>query len=321
MKVGIAGGTGFVGRHLTKQLLERGHEVVVMARGKDPGKDEFSSNDKVTFVQASLAQAPDMVRAVRDCGAVYNLVGINREKGDQTYATVHMEGTRNLMSVLRQAKIDRIIHVSFLTARAKASPYHVSKWNSEETVRHSGLKYTIFRPGVLYGEGDQFLSHLKKTLKTMPFFGLLGHEPQPLSPLHIDDFSRVLAATLEREDTFGKTFAMVGPDSYSLGEIVDKVGKTINVVPNKFPMPVVLHRVMAGAMELLMENPLLTNAQVSMLCENLTGPMAPCDPLPLEFRAQTPFLGAKQQAEKVERDISKIAEKRGVELSDEDIEV
>ena len=95
-----------MGRHLTRQLLERGHEVVVMARGKDPGKDEFSNNDKVTFVQASLAQGPEMVRAVRECEAVYNLVGINRERGDQTYLAVHCEGVRNLMSVLRQTKIN-----------------------------------------------------------------------------------------------------------------------------------------------------------------------------------------------------------------------
>lgn len=321
MKVAIAGGTGFVGRHLTRQLLERGHEVVVMARGKDPGKDEFSGDDRVTFVEASLAQAPEMVRAVKECGAIYNLVGINRERGEQTYLAVHCEGTRNLMSVMRQARIERIIHVSFLTARAKASPYHVSKWNSEETVRGSGLKYTIFRPGVLYGEGDQFLTHLKKALKTMPFFGLLGHDPPPMAPLHIEDFTRVLAASLEREDTYGKTYAMVGPDSLTLAEIVDKVGKMINVKPTKFPLPIVMHRVMAGAMELIMENPLVTNAQISMLSENLTGPNEPCDSLPLEFRAQTPFLGAKQKAEEVERDISKIAEKRGVALNDEDIEV
>lgn len=322
MKVALTGGTGFVGRHLTRKLLERGHEVVLLARGKNPGKDEFAGNDKVTFVAASLAQGPEMVRAVQGCEAIYHLAGINREKGDQTYATVHMEGTRNLLSVMRQVKIRRIIQVSFLRAQPKVGcPYHVSKWNSEESVRHSGLDYTIFRPGVLYGEGDQFLSHLEKALKTMPFFGLVGHEPQPLAPLHIDDFTRVLAAALEREDTYGKTFAMVGPDTLTLSEIVEKVGKQVKVKPNILPVPLLFHRVAAGAMELFMENPLVTNAQITMLSEDLSVPGLPCDPLPLEFRAQTPFLGEKEKADEVERDLTKIAEKRGVELTEKDIEV
>ncbi|MFA5505504.1 MAG: NAD(P)-dependent oxidoreductase, partial [Vulcanimicrobiota bacterium] len=67
MKVALTGGTGFVGRHLTRKLLERGHKVVLLARGKNPGKDEFAGNDKVTFVAASLAQGPEMVRAIQGC--------------------------------------------------------------------------------------------------------------------------------------------------------------------------------------------------------------------------------------------------------------
>lgn len=295
--------------------------MVLLARGENPGKDAFKDEPRVTFAKASLAQAPEMVRAVKGCEAVYHLAGINREKGEQSYLAVHLEGTRNLMSVMRQAHINRIIHVSFLRAHSKHEcPYHVSKAGSEETVRGSGFNWTIFRPGAIYGEGDQFLRSLQKTLKTMPAFGLVGHEPKPMAPLHIDDFSRILAASLTREDTYSKHYAVVGPEILTLSDVVDRVGEDVKVKPNKLPLPVAFHRVAAMGMEMFMKEPLLTNAQVTMLNENMVEPYLSCDPLPPEFTPQIPFLRSKETA-KVERDIQAIARNRGVELSDSDIDV
>ena len=196
----------------------------------------------------------------------------------------------------------------------------MTKYSSEETVRGSGFAWTIFRPGVIYGEGDQFLRSLQTTLRTMPAFGLVGHEPKPIAPLHIDDFSRILAASLTREDTFGKTYAVVGPEILTLSDIVDRVGEDVNIKPHKVALPVALHRVAAMGMEMFMKEPLLTNAQVTMLNENLVEPALSCDPLPPEFTPQIPFLREKESS-KVERDIQAIARKRGVELSDSDIEV
>jgi uncharacterized protein YbjT (DUF2867 family) len=322
MKVAITGGTGFVGRHLTRALLERGHEVVLLARGKNRGKAEFEGDERVSFVSASLSEAPQMKRGMEGCEAVYNLAGINREKGGQTFATVHMEGTRNLMSVIRQAKIGRILHVSFLAARSRTdSPYHVSKWQAEETIKGGGAKYTIFRPGVIYGEGDQFLTNLKKSLKKVPVFGLVGFKNHPIAPLFIDDFTKILAACLDREDTFDKTYAVVGPEVLTLSKIVERVADTLNFKPHTIPLPVAVVRLAATAMEVVMPNPLLTNAQVTMLSEDLSRSVLPCDEMPLEFRPQTPFLVGKASSEKVERDIHKIAQNRGYELDESDIEV
>ena len=197
----------------------------------------------------------------------------------------------------------------------------MSKWQSEGSVENSGLDYTIFKPGVIYGDGDQFLSNLKKILRKLPVFGLIGVKEQPIAPLFIDDFVKILVACLEREDTYHKTYAVVGPEILTLSELVDRVGKSIAISPpQKVPVPLIVHRLAASAMEFLMPSPLLTNAQVTMLNENLAEPALPCNDLPIEFVPQTPFLGQKR-TEKVERDIQKIAQKRGVELADSDIEV
>ena len=291
MRIAITGGTGFLGGHLADLLVEQGHEVVLLARGINPGAHRFEERAQVTVVKIALSQTLDMVTALKGCDAVFHCAGINREKGEQTFQAVHLDGTRNLLSAMRQVGVKRLIHISFLRAGPRVdSPYHVSKWQAEEMVRNSGLNYTIFRPGVIYGPGDQFLTNLKRTLNNLPFFGLVGFSKQSIAPLLIDDFTSILAAFIPLEESFGKTYAVVGPEQLTLAEIVDLTADTIDIIPQKIPLPLFVHRVAGLLMEMLMEDPLLTSAQVTMLSENLSEPAGPCDELPPEFRPQSKFL-------------------------------
>lgn len=295
MKIAVTGGTGFIGRHLVRALLDAGHEVVVLARGTNSEKSLFKEDDKVEMVEASLADGAKLAAAIRGCDAVYHCVGINREKGEQTFLKVHVQGTNNLLSAFRQTGVKRLIMVSFLRAASRTdSPYHMTKWMSEEAVRESGLNYTIFKPGVVFGEGDGFVTNMKKTIQSLPFFGLPGLRATSVSPVYVGDFCQAMVAVLEDQETFKKTYSYVGPEELTLAEIVDKVADSINIIPTKIPMPVFVHRIAALAMENLMPEPLLTSAQVTMLSESLSEPEPATDPLPEHLKATTKFLEASK---------------------------
>jgi len=121
MKVAITGATGFVGSHLSTRLTSEGHEVVHTAR-------------------RGLGDVDELTAALAGCKAVAHCAGINREIGDQTYARVHIEGTRNVIAAAKNAGVEKIVLMSFLRARSNCgSPYHESNWDAEEIVRNSGL--------------------------------------------------------------------------------------------------------------------------------------------------------------------------------------
>ena len=288
MKVAVTGGTGFIGRHLVHALLQAGHEVLVLTRGVNEGKQAILDASGVEWVEASITDAPAIVRALKGCEAVYHCVGINREQDDQTFLKVHVEGTRHLLSAFRQTGLKRLIMVSFLRVRSRLdSPYHMTKWKSEEMIRDSGLDYTIFKPGVVYGEGDQFISNLKKTIQSFPFFGLVGRKAHPISPVYVEDFARALVEVLTDSSTFGKTYPYVGPESFTLRELVELVADKLNIIPTIFPLPVFAHRLAALAMESTMKEPLLTTSQVTMLSESLSEVEPAADPLPHNLQATT----------------------------------
>lgn len=290
MRVAITGGTGFVGRHLARALVARGHEVVLIARGfdrRDPAAYEIPNT---RFFAADLLSADELVRAFSACGAVAHCAGINREIGKQTYQRVHVQGTRNVVEAARRAGVGKLTLLSFLRARPSCgSGYHESKWAAEEIVRNSGLDYTIFKAGVIYGRGDHMLDHLSHALHTFPVFALVGFADKPARPLAVEDLARVLAAGLTEGRLSRKTVAIMGPEQMPLSEAVRRVARVVGKRPLYFSLPVAAHYMLGFVFELTMKIPLVSVAQVRILSEGIVDPWPPYENLPPDLTPATPF--------------------------------
>jgi NADH dehydrogenase len=182
MKIAITGGTGFVGRHLAERLAADGHQVVVIGRG-DPAKHALLPRG-VTIVTADITDEPALEAAFSTCEAVAHCAGINREIGSQTYARIHVAGTRAVVEASYAAGVERLVMLSFLRARPDGpTEYHRSKWQAEELVRGSGRTWTILKAGVIHGRGDHMLDHLSHAFFTFPIFGLVGLHERPVRPV------------------------------------------------------------------------------------------------------------------------------------------
>jgi nucleoside-diphosphate-sugar epimerase len=127
LRVAITGGTGFVGGHLAVHLVDRGHEVVIVARSVDrrPLAQRTSRLPNARLVRTSVGDADGLTRAFAGCDAVAHCAGINREIGAQTYERVHVEGTANVVRAAERAGARRLGMLSFLRARPDCgSGYH-----------------------------------------------------------------------------------------------------------------------------------------------------------------------------------------------------
>ena len=265
MKVAITGATGFVGSHLTTRLTSEGHDVVSTARR------DLGDVDQLTAVFAG-------------CKAVAHCAGINREIGEQTYARVHVEGTRNVVEAAKNAGVEKMVLMSFLRARPGCgSPYHESKWEAEEIVRNSGLDYTVIKAGIVYGRGDHMLDHLSHALHTFPVFGLVGLKEKSIRPLAIEDLIHVMRAALVDRRMKRQTIALLGPEEIYLSEAVRRVAEVVGKQPFMFPLPVVCHELMARVFERLMKVPLTSVAQIRILSEGIVEPGSPVVPVPYDL--------------------------------------
>jgi uncharacterized protein YbjT (DUF2867 family) len=290
MKIAITGGTGFVGRSIARALVSEGHEVVLIARGHDQTCPSIHQLPNARFVAAGLDDTNRLAAAFAGCQAVAHCAGINREIGAQTYQNVHIDGTRRVVEAARRAGVGKIALISFLRARPDCgSGYHESKWAAEEIVRGSGLDYTVFKCGVIYGSGDHMLHHLSQAFHTFPLFAFVGFTDKPIRPMAVADIARLVKASLTGGALSWQTVAATGPETLTLRQAVRRVARVVGRHPLMFPLPVWFHYALGWLVEKVMVTPLISIAQVRILSEGLAEARPPCDPLPPDLAPAIPF--------------------------------
>lgn len=220
MKVAITGASGFVGTHLTRRLEPEGHELVLLSRQV-----------------CDLSDVDLLTQLFTGCKTIAHCAGINREVGAQTYARVHVEGTRNVVEAAKRAGVEKVVLLSFLRARPDCgSSYHESKWAAEEIVRNSGLDYTVLKAGVIFGHGDQMLDHLTHALHTFPVFATVGLKEKSIRPLAIEDLVHVMRAALIDRRMKRQTVAVLGPEEIYLSEAIRRVAEVAGKQSLMFPL-------------------------------------------------------------------------------------
>lgn len=284
MKIAITGGTGFVGRNIAHRLVNEGHEVALVARGFDTTDPAIHQLPNTRFVPIGLDDENELAKAFSGCDAVAHCAGINREIGSQTYERVHVQGTRNVVEAAKKAGVRKVALISFLRARPNCgSGYHESKWAAEEIVRDSGLDYTVFKCGVIYGKGDHMLDHLSHAFYTFPLFAFVGFKDKPIQPNVVEDVARLVAGSLTGGTYSRQTIAVLGPEELTLREAVGRVAHVVGKKPLMFPLPIWFHYALGWLVERVMKVPLVSIAQVRILSEGLSEPWLPCELPPPEL--------------------------------------
>jgi len=227
LKLLVTGGTGFVGTHLVNALVRRGHEVAVLARRADHARNRY--NRPVEPRRGDVLDAASLPAAIAGRDAVIHLVGIIHEKGNQTFDRLHREAVENVVAAMSASGVRRLLHMSAVgAAEDSPSEYGRTKAAGERVVRQSGLDWTIFRPSIVFGPGDGFVSLLAPIVDKNPvFIPVIGKGRTRFQPVSVYDVARVFGDALENPNTVGKTFELGGPDIFTLDEIYREIATVL----------------------------------------------------------------------------------------------
>ena len=235
-RVVVTGATGFVGRHLVRELVARGHRPVCLVRDRDRLTEVMDKipGDRVESVACSLFDGPALAKAMEGADAVIHLVGIIFEHPlrGQTFERVHVETTKQMLDAANSVGIRRFVQMSALGSRPGAiSAYHQTKWRAESLVRESGLDSTIFRPSIIHGPDGEFMQMMKvfvcramvpvfgfipAPFPVIPYFGDGSHRVQPVD---VRDVASCFVTALSSPQTIGRAFELGGPEAYTWKEL------------------------------------------------------------------------------------------------------
>src|SRR2546421_9492864 len=186
----ITGGTGFLGAHLVRQLVESGTKDIRVMATSIP---EWLTGLGVDTFEGSITNEEDVARAVEGVTEIYHLAGkVSREKDDaREMYKLHVDGTRLLCDAATKAGVKTIVLASSSGTIAVSEtgdivsdetcsppldiisrwPYYASKAYQEmaalERFSGKGLRLVIMHPSLLLGPGDDRLSSTKVVLDFM----------------------------------------------------------------------------------------------------------------------------------------------------------
>src|SRR6266702_5648749 len=218
MKVLVTGSTGFIGQHVCRALLARGHAVRALARNPAAAATLAAAGAEV--VKGDVCRPATLPAAVDGCAAVVHLAGSVKALGRAAFFAVHTGGTRHLADAAVAAGAARFLLVSSLAAAgpstlarprteddppAPVSAYGESKLAAEAVLRDLAfrLEGTVMSPPIVYGPGDR---EVLPPLLAMARAGIIvkaGFAEKRYSVVHAEDLALGIALALERGRRLG----------------------------------------------------------------------------------------------------------------------
>jgi len=204
MHILLTGASGFLGRHITADLLTRGHTVQPVSR-------------RLGHDLLHLTRPVDWLPLLNKVDAVINAAGIIGEEGTQTFKTIHTDAPTALFTACMQAGVTRVVQISALGADEQAfSAFHLSKRAADDMLRASPLQWMVLRPALVYGAGGRS-ARLFMDLSRLPAIPVLDGGLQPVQPVHVGDVVSAVMLSMSTTEP-RQTIDVVGPEIMTLAD-------------------------------------------------------------------------------------------------------
>jgi uncharacterized protein YbjT (DUF2867 family) len=262
----VTGAAGLVGIHTCRELTKNGWQVRALIR--DPARAAMALGQlPVEFRVGDTRDATTLRNSLSGCGAVVHLAAIAIEKKGETYRESNTAATERLISAARAENVQRIIFMSQNGADSRSPyPFLRSKGVAQDSVKTSGLRWTILRPSVIFGPEDQFVNVLARLIRLTPkIFPLPNGGKARFQPIAVDDVARVVRLSLEKKESVGQVYALGGAVPLTLSDMTERILIAMGTHRKLVSVPVKVLRPLVALAERLLPNPPVTSGLLDLL--------------------------------------------------------
>lgn len=219
----VLGGSGFVGSAIVHRLSAAGHAVRVLSRRRERAKHLILLPNVQVF-EGDIRDDVVLGAILRGADAVINLIGVLHDQADGGFDALHAELPGRLVALCRSRQVPRLLHMSALQVSADApSAYLRSKAAGEaQVLAAQDLQVTLFRPSVIFGRGDSFLSLFANLVRLLPAV-VLAKPDARFQPVWVEDVAQAFLLSLDDVATHGQIYELGGPRVYTLRQLIEFV--------------------------------------------------------------------------------------------------
>ncbi|MBR9650322.1 complex I NDUFA9 subunit family protein [Thalassovita aquimarina] len=273
--VTIYGGSGFVGRYITRRLAKDGWRIRVAVRRPNEAMHvkPYGAPGQVEPVLCNIRDDASVAAVMQGADAVVNCVGLLAEAGKNTFDAVQAEGAGRIARIAVEQGIETMVQLSAIGADAESqSDYARTKAEGEAAVLAHMPGAVILRPSVIFGPEDDFFNRFASMSRMGPVLPIVGGNSK-FQPVYVDDVAQAAVLAVEGKAEAG-VYELGGPDVNTLRELIGQMLKVIHRRKLVLNLPFWLARIVAFFGELggkislgLIKSP-LTGDQVKLLAND-----------------------------------------------------
>lgn len=168
-RIFVAGGTGYIGRPLIRELLARGHSVRALVRPGSTGKLPAGAEEIV----GDALDAASFAASISPADTLVHLVGTPHPSPlkARQFREVDLASVRAAVVVVENSTVRHFVYLSVAHPAPAMKAYIAARMEGEALVRASGLAATILRPWYVLGPGHRWpylLLPLYRVLEVLP---------------------------------------------------------------------------------------------------------------------------------------------------------
>jgi len=271
MKVALIGGTGYVGSYIIDELIDHDHVPRLLVR--DGSEHKVTQPEKCEIINGDIEDDEAIGQTLDDCDAVIYLIALIREFPSRglTNEKLQFKGSKRVAEIAEEKGVKRFLLMSALGAdpNPNGSKYMQAKHLAEQSIKNTGLNWTIIRPSSLFGdprggERPEFCMMLDKLMlnlipypKFLPFPApsfFTGMNPldagdYALSMIHVKDIASVFVKIIANEGSMKQTIEIGGNRDVTWNEIVTSIAKVTGRKVIMVPAPFFVISFIAGILD------------------------------------------------------------------------
>jgi len=212
----VTGATGFVGSHLTRALVEAGHEVRAMTRRPD------AYDGSGTPVRGDVGDPASLRQALDGQDAAYYLV---HSLDSADFTERDRRGAEVFGDAAHAVNLSQVLYLGGLGDEDDELSEHLRSRREVEGILSARVPTTVLRAGIVIGDGGISWEILRQLVARLPIMVTPRWVQTRTQPVAVADAVAFLVGVLGREEAIGATYDIGGPEPLTYGDMLRVVGR------------------------------------------------------------------------------------------------
>lgn len=243
MKILLTGATGYIGRRLLPVLVDHGHEVTCCVRGGNPFLEAYQNHANITAIEMDFLNKDDLRKLPKDIDVAYFLMH-SMSSSTKKFDTLEKSIASNFMEYISGTSARQIIYLSGLVPDDEMISKHLkSRWDVEKILNGQEIPLTVLRAGIVVGSGSASFEIIRDLVEKLPIMIAPRGMRSKCQPIAIRNIIQYLIGVTGKEQYYGKTFDIGGPDVLTYREMLLEYAKVRKLKRSIFISPFVSSRI------------------------------------------------------------------------------